>query len=384
MRKKFKVESSKLKVSDRYLSLILLFLLFIFHFSLSTSYADDINSRAAVVMDASTGAILYAKNPDLRCPPASTTKLMTAIVAIERADIHDIVTISRNVSRTPPHKAGFKEGDKVSVEELLNAALISSANDAAVALAEEVAGSESRFVELMNRKAAAIGAHDTRFINANGLPGAGQYTTATDLSKIMGYALRYPKLREIIGTRVSEISTERGKAIFLRNTNKLLWSEDDLVGGKTGYTRKARHCFVCAAERRQDTVIVTILGSPSREDLWRASASLITRGFYAIENNEEPVIYLAKTDSMQWEDKRLLHKKKTTLAEKRPKSKAKAKKYLANKSKKQKKYMAKESAKKKASLIAKKKGKKTLHAKRTAGKKKCRVAKKDALERNKG
>ena len=368
MEKELRVESLKLRVNKRYLFFIIL--LFTFHFSLFTSFADDINSRAAVVMDASTGAILYAKNPDLRCPPASTTKLMTAIVAIERADIHDIVTISRNVSRTPPHKAGFKEGDKVTVEELLNAALISSANDAAVALAEEVAGSESRFVELMNRKAAAIGAHDTRFINANGLPGAGQYTTATDLSKIMGYALRYPKLREIIGTRVSEISTERGKAIFLRNTNKLLWSEDDLVGGKTGYTRKARHCFVCAAERRQDTVIVTILGSPSREDLWKESASLITRGFYAIENNEEPVIYLAKADSMQWEERKTFHKKKTTMAGKHPKSKSK--------------YLAKKSGKKKAMLTAKKKGKKTLHAKRKAGKKNCRVAKKEALERNKG
>jgi len=384
MRKKFKVESSKLKVSERYLSLILLFSLFTFHFSLSTSFADDINARAAVVMDASTGAILYAKNPDLRCPPASTTKLMTAIVAIERADISDIVTISRNVSRTPPHKAGFKEGDKVTVEELLNAALISSANDAAVALAEEVAGSESRFVELMNRKAAAIGAHDTRFINANGLPGAGQYTTATDLSKIMGYALRYSKLREIIGTRVSEVSTGRGKAIFLRNTNKLLWSEDDLVGGKTGYTRKARHCFVCVAERGQDTVIVTVLGSPSREDLWKESASLITRGFYAIENNEEPVIYLAKTDSMQWEERKTFQKKKTTVAGKHAKSKSKAKKYLAKKSKKYKKYLAKKAVKKKTLLTAKKKGKKTLNAKRHVGKKKCRVAKKDALDRNKG
>ena len=383
MKKELRIERLKVRVNKWCYSLILL--LFTIHFSLSTSFADDINSRAAVVMNASTGAILYAKNPDLRCPPASTTKLMTAIVAIEHAGIHDIVTISRNASRTPPHKVGFKEGDKVTVEELLNAALISSANDAAVALAEEVSGSESRFVQLMNAKAAAIGAYDTRFINANGLPGAGQYTTATDLSKIMGYALRYSKLREIIGTRVSEISTERGKAIFLKNTNKLLWSEDDLVGGKTGYTRKARHCFVCAAERRQDTVIVTVLGSPSREDLWRESASLITRGFYAIENGAEPFIYLAKTDSMQWEDKRSLHKKKT---------KTKSKKYLAKKSKKQKKYLAKKSVKKKhlakksvkkkTSLTAKKKGKKTLHAKRPAGKKKCRVAKKDALERNKG
>jgi D-alanyl-D-alanine carboxypeptidase (penicillin-binding protein 5/6) len=379
MRKKFKVESSKLRVNTWCYPLVLL--LFTIHFSLSASYADDINSRAAVVMDASTGAILYAKNPDLRCPPASTTKLMTAIVAIERADMHDIVTISRNASRTPPHKAGFREGDKVTVEELMNAALISSANDAAVALAEEVAGSEGRFVELMNRKAAAIGARDTRFINANGLPGADQYTTATDLSKIMAYALRYQKLREIIGTRVSEISTERGKAIFLRNTNKLLWSEDDLVGGKTGYTRKARHCFVCAAERKQDTVIVTILGSPSREGLWKESASLITRGFYAIENAEEPVIYLAKTDSTQWEERTKVHGKKKKITSK---SKSKAKKYLAKKSKKHKKCLAKKSGAKKKVLTAKKKGKKPLHAKRAAGKKNCSVAKKGALERNKG
>jgi serine-type D-Ala-D-Ala carboxypeptidase (penicillin-binding protein 5/6) len=381
MRKKLRVESLKLRVNKWCYFLILL--LFTIHFSLSASYAEDINARAAVVMDASTGAILYAKNPDLRCPPASTTKLMTAIVAIERADIYDIVTISRNASRTPPHKVGFKEGDKVTVEELLNAALISSANDAAVALAEEVAGSESRFVELMNRKAAAIGAHDTRFINANGLPGEGQYTTATDLSKIMGYALRYSKLREIIGTRVSEISTGRGKAIFLRNTNKLLWSEDDLVGGKTGYTRKARHCFVCVAERGQDTVIVTVLGSPSREGLWKESASLITRGFYAIENNEEPVIYLAKADSVQWEERKTFHKKKTKMSGKLSKSKPKAKKYLAKKAGK-KKYLAKKSSKKKTVVTAKKKGKKTLHAKPKAGKKNCRVAEKEALERNKG
>jgi hypothetical protein len=118
---------------------------------------------------------------------------------------------------------------------------------------------------------------------------------------------------------------------------------------------------------------VTVLGSPSREGLWKESASLITRGFYAIENNEEPVIYLAKADSMQWEERKTFHKKKTTMAGKHSKSKSKAKKYLAKKS-----------GKKKAVLTAEKKGKKTLHAKRKAGKKNCRVAKKEALERNKG
>jgi hypothetical protein len=131
-------------------------------------------------------------------------------------------------------------------------------------------------------------------------------------------------------------------------------------------------------ERRQDTVI----DDPrifSREDLWKESASLITRGFYAIENNEEPVVYLAKADSMQLEERKPYHKKKTKIAGKHSKSKLKAKKYLAKKSKKQKKYLAKKSGKKKAVLTAKKKGKKTLHAKRKAGKKNCRVAKKRRL-----
>ena len=173
----------------------------------AVSYADDLHSRAVAVIDATSGKLLYAKNPELKCPPASTTKLMTAIVALENKDLKDIVAISRNAARVPPHKAGFREGERVTVEELLNAALIGSANDAAVALAEATSGSEEKFVELMNNKALSIGATNTRFINSNGLPGPGQYITAVDLAKIMDYALRYPKIREIIGTRVTQVST---------------------------------------------------------------------------------------------------------------------------------------------------------------------------------
>jgi serine-type D-Ala-D-Ala carboxypeptidase (penicillin-binding protein 5/6) len=147
----------------------------------------------------------------------------------------------------------------------------------------------------MNGKARAIGAVNTRFINSSGLPGRGQYTTAYDLSKIMSYVLQYQKLKEIIGTRVAEISTENGNSIFLRNTNMLLWSEEDLVGGKTGYTRKAMHCFVCASERENDTVIVAILGSPSRDSLWRESSTLISKGFDVLANKDKPFIYETKT-----------------------------------------------------------------------------------------
>jgi D-alanyl-D-alanine carboxypeptidase (penicillin-binding protein 5/6) len=234
---------------------------------------------------------------------------MTAIVAIENADLKDVVKVSSRAAHVSPHKAGFKAGDRVSIEKLLYAALVGSANDAAVALAEGVAGSEARFVEMMNRKAAAIGANNTRFINPHGLPGPGQYITASDLSKIMTYALRYPKLKEIIGTRVTEISTQKGRSIFLKNTNRLLWSDDELVGGKTGYTRKARHCFVCAAERQSDTVIVAVLGSPSRSDLWKESETLIVKGFDLMEGKGEPVVYVSKADDESPVVERVSYKK---------------------------------------------------------------------------
>ena len=262
------------KRKNAFLSYLILFLLFFFLIS-SDCFAETINSRAAITIDASTGEILFSKNPNLRLAPASTTKLMTAIVAIESENLSKITTISRNASHTAPSKAGFKKGDRVTIEGLLYAALLESANDAAVALAEAITGSEKRFVALMNQKALAIGARDTKFINANGLPGSGQFTTALDLSKILNYALKIPKLREIIGTPEAQITTENGRVFYFRSTDKLLWSDEKVIGGKTGYTRKAGHCFVGAAQREEKTIIVAVLGSPSRKNLWGDTEKLI-------------------------------------------------------------------------------------------------------------
>ena len=246
----------------------------------SNCFAESIKSRAAITIDASTGEILFSKNSNRRLPPASTTKLMTAIVAIENENLSKVVPISKNASHAAPSKAGFKEGDKVTIEGLLFAALLESANDAAVALAEAVAGSEKGFVILMNRKALSIGACNTKFINPNGLPGPGQYTTAWDLSKILDYAMRFPKLREIIATPEAQITAESGKIFYLRNTDKLLWSDQKIIGGKTGYTRKAGHCFVCAAQNETKTILVVVLGSPSRKNLWADTEKLISRNLH--------------------------------------------------------------------------------------------------------
>jgi D-alanyl-D-alanine carboxypeptidase (penicillin-binding protein 5/6) len=243
----------------------------------SNSFAGIIKSRAALTIDASTGEILFSKNSNWRLPPASTTKLMTAIVALEKEDLSKVVTISKKASRAAPTKAGLKEGDQITIEGLLYAALLGSANDAAVALAEAVSGSEQWFVPLMNEKAPSIGAEDTKFINATGLPGDGQYTTALDLSKILSYALRFSKLREIIGTPEAKITTEKGKVFHLRSTDKLLWSDEKFIGGKTGYTHMAGHCFGCAAKGATRTILVAILGSPSRKNLWTETEKLVSR-----------------------------------------------------------------------------------------------------------
>jgi len=333
--------------------------------------AYTVHSKAAAVMDAETGNLLYAKNPELKCPPASTTKLMTAIVSIEHLDLNAVVTISRNASRVSPHKVGFREGERVAVEELLYAALLGSANDAAVALAEAAAGSEHDFVRLMNSKAFQIGARNTRFVNSHGLPGPGQYTTAADLAKIMQYSMHYPKLKQIINTRVTEISTESGRSMSLRNTNRLLWSEEGLIGGKTGYTRLARHCFVCAAGRGEDKVVVALLGSPSRDNLWRESGFLIDKGFDALKNDEHPVIYLAKTDDV--------------LA---PVNVSKRKsKRLKNKMKQKKNNFVSVSKNPKSGgrdIIAKKKSGIKMQAKHKGKQKKYRMAKKGSFEKTKG
>ena len=253
-------------------------LLFLFLIFFPTCSMAMIRSHSAIVVEALTGKVLYAKYPHCRLPPASTAKLMTAIVAMGKLDPSGILMVSKNAASVPRCKV-FKKGDRVSVEQLLYAALIKSANDAAVALAEAVAGSEKDFVKLMNQKAISIGAENKNFINSTGLPGPDQYTTVLDLSTIMRYALGYPKLREIIGTPVAELSTAKGKSMFLENTDKLLWSDRSLMGGKTGYTFEAGHCFVCAAERQNKRIIVALLGSPSRKLLWKETEELIHKGF---------------------------------------------------------------------------------------------------------
>jgi len=294
---KLQVTPLALRLNNIKIAVLLLLFLVAGHWSLLTAVsAEEIQAGAAVVMDAATGRVLFAKNPELRMMPASTTKLMTALVVMERAHLDDVVTVSRKAANAPPTKIGLKEGDIITIEALLYSALMRSGNDAAVALAEGVAGSEEEFVDLMNQKAFALGLNNTRYINPNGLPGDGQYVTAYDLSEILRQAMTYPLLKQILGTRVAEVSTEAGRTMVVKNTDRLLWTDADVLGGKTGYTRQAGHCFVSAGTCESGTLIVALLGSPRRDLLWKETEALLALGNRVMQNLEEPVVYITKLE----------------------------------------------------------------------------------------
>ena len=273
---------------------ILFFLLFCVGLPrFQNAFADEVGARAAVVIDGSTERILYAKNPQWKLPPASTTKLVTAMVVLDKISPDTVITVSETAAGTPSVLPHLRAGERFTVRDILYLALMRSVNTAAVVLAEAVAGSESRFVELMNEKVTAIGADNTRFINASGLPGRGQHITAFDLTKVLKAALDYPLIREIINTRTTGIYSAEGRFIFVKNTDQLLWIDEDLLGGKTGYTREARHCFVCAAHKGSNTLITAVLGESVRDDLWHDSQILLAKGYDVITQKTEPMIYFS-------------------------------------------------------------------------------------------
>ena len=219
-------------------------------------------AKSAIVVDFDTGNVLWAKNPDKLTYPASTTKMMTAILALENIkNPSKKVRISKRASSTRYSPFTLKEGDKVSLEDLLKAALISSHNGAAVALAESVSGSVDDFVGLMNERAKEIGAQDTHFENPTGF----DYTypkhksTARDLALITMYCLKNHLFREIVGTRKDSIVVN-GRKLSISNTNKLL-RYDYVRGVKTGYTRNARHCLVLFSNKGGRRLITVILAS---------------------------------------------------------------------------------------------------------------------------
>ena len=253
-------------------------------------------------MNAKTGKVLYQKDADLRLPPASTTKVLTAILALESAKKpRNLLPVSKAATRVPASKLYLRPGQTISIEDLLYGLLLSSANDASVVVAEGIGGTMEKFADMMTRKAHHLGATNSHFTNPHGLTAVDHYSTARDLALIFRYAMKNPTFRQIVHTKISSVRSlspgkKRAKArlISVRNHNRLLWNFDGALGGKTGYTFAAQKCFVGAVERNGATLIVSLLGS---RDLWGDTKRLLEYGFdnYEALNDSTPTFARSTT-----------------------------------------------------------------------------------------
>lgn len=229
------------------------------------SLPPTVTADAAVLMDSATGDILFNKQATKKRPPASTTKIMTAILGIELGRPDELVTVSQKAAAVGESTIHLDPGEKIPLYELITGALIKSGNDACVAIGEQIAGSEEQFVKMMNQKALSLGAKDTNFVNTNGLPNKNHYSTAYDLALMARYGLRIPAFSSITRQKETEIHfIEPDFFMDLKNTNKLLWNYPFADGVKTGTTNAAGKCLVASATKDGRQLIAVLLYAPNR------------------------------------------------------------------------------------------------------------------------
>ncbi len=235
------------------------------------------SADSAVLIDWNTGRILYAKAATKPRPMASTTKIMTGLLVLEKGNLSDVVTVSRRAAATPGSSMHIRTGERLTLERLLYGVLMRSGNDASVAVAEHIAGTEAAFVAMMNAKARALGAYNTQFRNPHGLTAPGHYSTAFDLALMARAALANPAFADIVATREKLfVTAEEERQVTLRNTNRLLWSFEGADGVKTGTTSAAGKCLVASATRGDEKLIAVVLHSSDR---YGDAAKLLSYGF---------------------------------------------------------------------------------------------------------
>ena len=291
---------------------ILIFLLILLNFS--TVCADDVdnevdfedtievtasnvselpktNSRRYIVYDRISKSMIIGKNEDVKSAMASTTKIMTTIVILEKANLNEKVTVSAKAGGTGGSRLGLKRGDKASVRDLLYGLMLRSGNDAAVALAEHVGGSVKGFAELMNEKAIELGLTNTHFVTPHGLDDANHYTTALELAKLTDYAMNNETFAKIVGTKSTTIYINN-QSRQINNTNELLGVLNGVVGVKTGFTNNAGRCLVTETKRNYMDIITIVLGADTKKDRTKDSVNLIEYTFskYKMYNLEEQII----------------------------------------------------------------------------------------------
>ena len=242
-----------------------------------------IDSRAAVVIDRESKRILYSKNCNEKRAMASTTKIMTAIIALENSRLEEKIIVSKQAAKVGGSRLGLKEGDKISMNDLLYGLMLRSGNDAAVQIAETVAGNYEEFAKLMNKKANQLGLTNTHFVTPHGLDDPNHYTTAYELAILTDYALKNKKFSEIVSCKTKTILIN-GKQRELYNTNELLGNLEGINGVKTGFTNNAGRCLVTSCTRNGKNIISVVLGADSKKIRTKDSIQIIE---YTYENYSE-------------------------------------------------------------------------------------------------
>lgn len=254
----------------------------------------ELYSEGAILIDITTGQTLYAKNPDSALEPASTTKIMTALIALEKANQNDIITAGPsmlNLELVDGTRIYLEPGEQMALDNLLYALLLNSANDAAVAIAEHIGGDIQSFADLMNARAQEIGAVNTFFKNPSGLSEDGHITTARDLAMIARMAYQNPAIREYVKTKTKIIPRNRENIpTEMYNMNEFIWTEPTVTGMKNGYTTSAGNTYVATAERDGRALLGVVLKSPSKTGIYTDMRKLFEYGFSNFEN----VVYKPK------------------------------------------------------------------------------------------
>lgn len=246
----------------------------------------NIKSKAVVLMDSSSGKVLYQKNMNKKLPLASVTKVMTILLILEAIDnktinMSDMVTISDYASNMGGSQLYLEQGEMRSVEELLNAIIIESANDACAAMGEFIGGSIEKFVLMMNEKAKSLGMKNTHFVNSNGLPVDNHYSSAYDIALMTKEVCKYPDVFKISATwqKTIKIGKNNDKERLLNNTNKLLKMNDNVDGLKTGYTADAGHCISATGKKGDLRLIAVVLNAPDSKTRFEEANKLLNYGF---------------------------------------------------------------------------------------------------------
>lgn len=257
---------------------------------------NELYAASAVLMDATTGRILYEKNGYKQMAMASTTKIMTCILALEYGNPDEQVTVSSYAASMPKVKLGIVSGEVYTLKDLLYSLMLESHNDVAVAIAEHIGGSVQGFAALMNQKARDIGAYSTNFVTPNGLDAAGHKTTAADLALIGAYAIQNPEFVKVTNTASYTFSNHAGTRTFtVSNKNSFLNQMEGAFGIKTGYTGEAGYCFAGALKRDGKVFVSVVLASgwpPNKTNKWSDTKKLMN---YGLDNYSYEVIFKPKT-----------------------------------------------------------------------------------------